>query len=314
MLLLGTIILVMTIPLASFYLSTILIHRCAFLILLNIVVYNIIDSTSLSLFSSSEILGGLYQISILSQAYNMPLYEAISSFQDLPNLLAVSVIVYSNAETNRSKILLENKGKAGIYQWTHNESGKRYIGSAVDLTSRLKNYYNKSLLNRHKSMHIYNALLHHEYSSFSLTILEYIDISNLSKDNARKAILEKEQHYIDSLTPEYNILPIAGSRLGSRHTEKTKTKISGSLIGKISGNNNPMFGKSHSSETKNLMSTIKGSAVFVYTEDGLLVNTFVSIREAGRYFECNHSTISRYLKSRKIFKKKWILSISKEIS
>jgi hypothetical protein len=31
-------------------------------------------------------------------------------------------IVYNNADTEKLRILTENKGKAGIYQWTHNQS------------------------------------------------------------------------------------------------------------------------------------------------------------------------------------------------
>jgi hypothetical protein len=88
----------------------------------------------------------------------------------------VPVIIYDNADINKLQIISENSSKAGIYQWTHKKSGKIYVGSAVDLSKRLKNYYIKSYLNRHKSMYIYNAILYHDYSLFSLPILEYIDI------------------------------------------------------------------------------------------------------------------------------------------
>lgn len=91
-----------------------------------------------------------------------------------------AVIVYSNADTDKSKILSDNKGKAGIYQWTHKESGKTYIGSAVNISNRLKDYYSKNHLERNKTMYINNALLQHGYDAFSLTILEYVDISTLS--------------------------------------------------------------------------------------------------------------------------------------
>jgi hypothetical protein len=43
----------------------------------------------------------------------------------------VPVIIYNNADIDRLKILSDNKGKTGIYQWTHNESGKIYVGSAA---------------------------------------------------------------------------------------------------------------------------------------------------------------------------------------
>jgi excinuclease UvrABC nuclease subunit len=46
------------------------------------------------------------------------------------------------------EILETNKDKSGIYRWTHKGSGKSYVGSAFDLSNRLKNYYNLSYLER----------------------------------------------------------------------------------------------------------------------------------------------------------------------
>ena len=325
---LKNIILVFSIRLASLYLSTILINRIAVHILL-----------SSSLILGSVVYERLFQLSILSQSllilcgfslineYNN-LFSLISSFQD--NLLATTVIIYSNAGTDKSRILLDNKGKTGIYLWTHKESGKIYIGSAVDLSNRLKNYFNKSYINQNKNMYINKALLCHGYSSFSLTILEYIDISNLSKENARKLILEREQYYIDSLFPHYDINPTAGSRLGSQHTEETK-----SFMKKIKiGENNPMFGFIHSAEskakmkkprseetkakmkkpkteeTKTRMSIAKGGGtIYIYDTNNSLVNTFNSTRKATEFTNCSHVTITKYIKSGKLFKDKWIFSL-----
>jgi hypothetical protein len=39
-------------------------------------------------------------------------------------LFFVPIITYSNTDTEKSKILKDNKGKAGIYQWVHNKSKK----------------------------------------------------------------------------------------------------------------------------------------------------------------------------------------------
>jgi hypothetical protein len=41
-------------------------------------------------------------------------------------------------------------------------------------------------------MYICNTLLYHGHSSFSLLIVEYIDITNLSKDKVKKLILSWE--------------------------------------------------------------------------------------------------------------------------
>lgn len=57
-----------------------------------------------------------------------------------------------------------------------------YVGSIVDLFRRLKDYYSPSKLKKANN-YICNALIHHTHSVFSLTILEYIDISNLDFEN-----------------------------------------------------------------------------------------------------------------------------------
>ena len=60
--------------------------------------------------------------------YKLTMKNTIILFNE--NLANQPVIIYNNAETDRLKILSDNKGLAGIYMWTHNESGKRYIRSS----------------------------------------------------------------------------------------------------------------------------------------------------------------------------------------
>lgn len=115
--------------------------------------------------------------------------------------------------------------------WTNKESGKRYVGSAADLNSRLSNYFLPSHL-KHTDSYICRALLFHGYSTFSLSILGYIDISGLSLEKSRKKILECEQYYFDLIFSQdesntYNILKVAGSSLGYKYTEESLTKMSG---------------------------------------------------------------------------------------
>jgi group I intron endonuclease len=65
-------------------------------------------------------------------------------------------------------------------------------------------------------MSINKALIKYGYANFQLDILEYCNSSDLIK---------LEQHYLELLNPEYNILKIAGSNLGYKHTEDTLTKF-----------------------------------------------------------------------------------------
>jgi group I intron endonuclease len=60
---------------------------------------------------------------------------------------------------------------------------------------------------------IYNSIRKYGLSNFSLEILEYCDNSF--------SILDREQYYIDKLSPEYNILKIAGSSYGFKHSAAT---------------------------------------------------------------------------------------------
>jgi group I intron endonuclease len=60
---------------------------------------------------------------------------------------------------------------------------------------------------------IHNALLKYGFNNFSLEILEY---SENGVD-----LITREQYFFDLLKPEYNILAIAGSPLGFKHSEKT---------------------------------------------------------------------------------------------
>jgi group I intron endonuclease len=160
-------------------------------------------------------------------------------------------------------------------------------------------------------------------------------------------ILEREQYYLDYMLfsepkPEtYNILQTAGSLLGFSHPPESRAKMSEGRKGPLNhqygkkGNLNLKFGKSLDAEHKGKISEGKkgalnpnfgkefsadhcakisatrgGGSIFVYDTNRTLVNSFISARKAAEYFNCSHATISNYIKSGKLFKNKWILSIS----
>src|SRR5258706_10765176 len=61
------------------------------------------------------------------------------------------------------------------------------------------------------------SLLKYKLNNFTLEILEYCSIED---------VLKREQFYLDSLNPAYNILKVAGSSLGYTHTEASLLKLS----------------------------------------------------------------------------------------
>jgi group I intron endonuclease len=114
------------------------------------------------------------------------------------------------------------------------------VGSSINLGSRLSTYYSKKAMQakiKTSTSIIYSALLRHSYANFTLDILEYCEVDIL---------IEREQYYLDLLKPEYNILKVANSRLGSKHSLKTRALISL----KLKGVNHPFFGKTLSKEVR----------------------------------------------------------------
>lgn len=93
---------------------------------------------------------------------------------------------------------------------------KFYIGSAVDIRKRLLSHINDLSSKRHKNIHLQRAFLKHKKIEFDI-VEEVKDCCDLIK---------REQHYIDTLNPQYNIARTAGSMLGFKHSDKTKRLIS----------------------------------------------------------------------------------------
>ena len=138
----------------------------------------------------------------------------------LPTKIAAT---YNNLDVNKSKIIKENNKKSGVYLWTNLITGKIYVGSSVNLGRRFKGYLtisHISMANKSNSL-IHKSLLKYGYSNFQLEIIEYCPV---------EICRDREQHFINLLNPEYNILKIAGSSLGFKHSEVTLEKMHKFLI------------------------------------------------------------------------------------
>jgi excinuclease UvrABC nuclease subunit len=81
----------------------------------------------------------------------------------------------------------------------------------------MNQYFNINHLTINYSMRISRSLLKYGYSKFKLEILKYCNPAKCT---------QLEQFYLDLLKPSYNILQIAGSRLGYITSEETRAKIS----------------------------------------------------------------------------------------
>ncbi|ABU49438.1 orf1 protein (mitochondrion) [Parastagonospora nodorum SN15] len=131
-----------------------------------------------------------------------------------------SELCFSNADTHKLEILKAGKDKSGVYMWTNNLNGQRYVGSSIHLRRRFLEYFNTNTLLRDSSMVICAALLKHGYSQFSLEIIEFCK---------KEDTISRENYYLNLLNPEYNIVQIAGLPPKVEHTPEIRDKISKSL-------------------------------------------------------------------------------------
>jgi group I intron endonuclease len=151
---------------------------------------------------------------------------------------------YHKINSYKSLIYKENYKKSGIYRLTNLINNKSYIGSSINLSRRLSDYFSidrfRKIRTKGRSL-IGNAIIKHGISNFNLDILEYSESD---------IIIKREQYYLDLLRPKYNILKVASSTLGRKLSEEIKINMS--IRNK--GNKNPMYGKHHTDETKFNMS------------------------------------------------------------
>jgi len=136
---------------------------------------------------------------------------------------------------------------SGIYQIENQVNGKRYIGSAANLRRRWARHLNDLRRGEHHNRYLQRAFDKYGEEAFVFFILENIEPENL---------IVREQRYLDTFNPEYNISPTAGSSLGVRYTEETCAKMSIAHMGERSpnygkfGEQHPMYGRRHSAETR----------------------------------------------------------------
>ena len=210
----------------------------------------------------------------------------------------IPIAIYKNADTNKKKAIEDNRGKSGIYRFTHISSGKTYVGSSINLGRRLTSYYSFLYINAQKSSLICRALLKYGYSCFSIEILEYCEKENL---------LVREQYYLDLLKPDYNILTKAGSSLGFKHSEDTIAKFRArrhtkETLGKFKS-------RVLSEESRKKIITRKGWIVVVTDLLTGKMNEYSSIHVTADELKAPYSTIRYYIKNQKIYKGRYKINL-----
>jgi group I intron endonuclease len=162
---------------------------------------------------------------------------------------------------------------SGIYMLLNIQNNKFYIGSTINFKRRKSEHFNHLLKQKHKNDYLQNSYNKHGKDNFLFLIIERCRSSELGK---------REQYYLDTLKPHYNLTTSVIGTIGYSHTEmakkqmsaikkeqynkglevwnkgkmwseEAKNKISNTLKGKYTGVNHPFFGKTHTEENKKLM-------------------------------------------------------------
>jgi group I intron endonuclease len=108
--------------------------------------------------------------------------------------------------------------KSGVYRIKNLINGKFYIGSSSVLGKRFYEHKRTLRGNFHANQHLQSAWNKYGEDSFIFDILEYCD---------KELLLEREQHYVDTMSPEYNIHKISVfSPLGMKRTKESREKMS----------------------------------------------------------------------------------------
>ena len=166
------------------------------------------------------------------------------------------------------RITEDLKNVCGIYKLVNLVNGKIYIGSTKNMRMRL--WKHRALLrhNKHHNPHLQASWNKYGEGNFDYCILEVCNEEHQ---------YEREQYYIDTLHPEYNIAEIVEMPSYSEESRKKHSETRKKLMAE--GKIKPNF------QTK----------VYVYNLDGSFFKEFPSLAEAGRQLGINRHLIGKNL-------------------
>jgi len=243
-------------------------------------------------------------------------YSNLTNHSDLDdqirNLKPVKVY---NLQKDRLQILKNEKDKPGVYCFINQINGHTYVGSSINLASRMRNYLNNTFLKskQNLNMPIVKALLKYDQLNFTLLILEYVEAEFLTI---------RETFYITHVMPYYNVLKQGYSSLGYKHTEETKKllfelaknrrhsdKTKALIARALTGENNPFYKKSHSIESKiRIMESKSTYPVYIYNSYKELLVIFPSASSLAKLVKSNQPTLVETIKQKTLFRGEWYLS------
>ena len=183
------------------------------------------------------------------------------------NVVPVKPLITYNDLSNTNLLRKELKIKAGVYAIIKTKTSKQYIGSSLDLYSRLM----VNIKGRDSNLRLQRSIHKEGLNFFKVVIYYYHNLPAVLLTDIETTVISAFP--FSSL---YNFKKDLNSKLGYKHTKQAIEKIklrfanksnhpmygkihSESFLSLISkpGNLNPMYGKTLNENTKNLMSIKK---------------------------------------------------------
>jgi group I intron endonuclease len=170
--------------------------------------------------------------------------------------------------------------KSGIYQIVSIVNNRIYIGSSCNLSIRKSQHFKKLKNNKHPNSHLQNHC-----NKYGIEDLEFHLIECCSKEK----LIEREQYWIDTLSPEFNRCKIAGPFMaGDNHPKFFKGKNFSTAHkdalknahADFSGKNHPSFGKHYKQYNQKPLEQRKAKPIDQYDIEGNYIKSFNNCRTA----------------------------------
>ena len=152
--------------------------------------------------------------------------------------------------------------KCGIYCITNTVNNKSYIGSSIHIYYRLRRHKSDLARNCHDNKYLQNAYNKYGADSFIASIVE---------ECFENVVLQREQHYIDNLNPEYNLTKEV---INNRLSKESRLKISIT-----------MKAKAKAGIRVNPLNENKQKEIDLYDCNCKFIKRFSSYNNAGRFIK-----------------------------
>ena len=196
-------------------------------------------------------------------------------------------------------IIMLNIAGVYIYQLQPDKS-KFYVGSSIDIWKRVTQHSNCISKGINTCPKFYNCIRKYGWNNFKFGILEDVNKS-VAIDNKyiKNILMEKEQFYLNALSPTLNINKIAGSMLGYKHSEQVRKDMGTKRKGVSINKSKTKISYSVTEKTKNnlSLSARNGLIVKVYDHSNNLIDIYPTIASAAKHYNVDHNTVSKCIKN-----------------